>query len=321
MLQRDKLFDGVYGLAIGDALGVPVEFMTREEISINPVKGMREYGSHNQPKGTWSDDTSMVLATLDALCAGSISTGRIMNNFSKWLTEAKYTAGGTVFDIGGTCYRAIKTYMAGEPIELCGETEETSNGNGSLMRMLPMVYYIYLKYGMRITPASVNCIYEVSGLTHAHIISKMCCVYYVYIGIYLMLFGDQRGLRRVIADAIRAVEDYYFTVSETPAIYSLISLDSFTDSLDLDREDVNSTGYVVDSLEASIWCLANTSSYEDAVLLAVNLGGDTDTIGAITGSLAGLYYGMESIPVEWVADLKNKGLINDICKSFYELYK
>lgn len=315
MLNKNDIFNGVYGLAVGDALGVPVEFSRREQRDADPVKEMREYGTHNQPKGTWSDDTSMTLATLDALCAEGLHFGRIMDNFKNWLINAKYTAGGTVFDVGGTCHRSISSYAYGYPLELCGENDIYSNGNGSLMRMLPMIYYVYFTYGTEIGYGGVHRIYEASGLTHAHIISKVCCVYYVYMGIYIMKFGKEKGLQKAIEEAIQTVNEYYTNNPEEVFLSQLSTI------AELPREEIKSTGYVIDSLEASIWSLYNSSSYREAVELAVNLGGDTDTIGSITGSLAGLYYGVEDIPAEWVDCLQNKELINSICERFYEMYK
>lgn len=316
MLNKEKLLGGVYGLAVGDALGVPVEFCSREMLDKDPVKGMEAGGTHRQDKGTWSDDTSMVLATLDAMSAGGLSFGMVMDNFAKWYTEANYTAAGEVFDAGGTTSAAIHNYMLGEPLESCGAADERSNGNGSLMRMLPMIYYVYLKYGLEVNPLAVDQIYRLSGLTHAHIISKVCCVYYVYIGMYIMEAG--RDLHSAIKAAIEAVERYYATEEEIPPV---LDKDSLMDYVSLNREDIESTGYVVHSLVASVWCLWNSSSYEEAVLKAVNLGADTDTTGAITGSLAGIWYGMENIPTEWLNELKNSGGIMAICERFYNQYK
>lgn len=313
---------GVFGLAVGDALGVPVEFCSREERDKDTVREMREYGTHNQPVGTWSDDTSMVLATMAGMSCGGLSLGAIMDQFVEWLTKAKYTATGVVFDVGGTSSRAITGYMMGEDLSLCGERDEYSNGNGSLMRMLPMVYYTYLTHGVGITSLSIDNIYKLSSLTHAHIISKVCCVYYVYIGIYLMVFGYQIGIEKAVKEAIEEVEKYYYVeCEEIPCTIEITGMDSLSDCIGLDRDEISSTGYVIDSLEASIWCLCNSNSYREAVEMAVNLGGDTDTIGAITGSLAGIYYGVKGIPKEWVEELKNKEEIIGICDRFYDQYK
>lgn len=321
MLKKNDVISGVYGLATGDALGVPVEFMSREQLEKDPVIGMRKYGSHNQPIGTWSDDTSMTLATLDAMCRG-LNYGIVMDNFVKWVKYAQYTANREVFDIGGTTCEAINQYLIGEDLDICGANSINSNGNGSLMRMLPMIYYVQEKYGLSPVDIAVREIYKLSGLTHNHIISKVCCVYYVYIGMYIIEYGKERGIHNAIKKAIEAVERYYFVEKEEmPCILQITGLDSLMDCVNFKREDIESTGYVLYSLVASLWCLWNTSSYEEAVLTAVNLGQDTDTIGAITGSLAGLYYGYNNIPTEWIKALKNKVLIDKICNRFYEQYK
>lgn len=317
MLREKDLLSGLFGLAVGDALGVPVEFMSRETLDKNPVRKMLGHGSHNQPKGTWSDDTSMVLATMDAMCANVFSVGMCMDCFSKWLGQGRYTADGSVFDVGGTTSQAIYRYIAGERLADCGGADEKSNGNGSLMRMLPLVYYIRGKYGEVVKDRAVNEIYAVAGLTHNHIISKVCCVYYVYIGMCILRQGCQWSLQEVIKNAISYVEEYY---KDNP-ILSIIGFDSLSESMDLQRNGIKSTGFAVDSLEASVWCLYNTKSYRGAVELAVNLGGDTDTIGAITGSLAGLYYGYENIPNEWLEELRGKDQLREIAEKFYNRYR
>ena len=309
MLRKDKLLGGVLGLAVGDALGVPVEFVQREVLKSSPVESMEGYGSHNQPVGTWSDDTSMVLATLDSMCRG-FSTDGMMEAFSRWYNMAEYTPFGEVFDIGGTTRLAIQRYLMGENVSDCGSSDVYSNGNGSLMRMLPMILYLDVT---PINSNAVDLIYKVSGLTHAHLISKIACVYYVYIGMYLKEYSDKN---EAMEDAIKAVDEYY-----KDTVYPDTRLGSLNRVFTLSEEDIKSSGYVVDSLEASIWCLYNSNSYTEAVLRAVNLGEDTDTIGAITGSLAGLFIGGDNLPKEWVDSLQAKDKILQIVDRFYEQYK
>lgn len=307
MFSKDELLSGVYGFIVGDALGVPVEFSSRKALKANPVFDMEEMGTHKQPKGTWSDDTSMVLATMEAMSRNIWSTGTIMDNFYRWLYKAEFTATGTVFDVGGTTARAIENYRMGENIESCGGNSIMDNGNGSLMRILPLVYYVYATWGAHITPASVSFINHISSLTHAHTISKQSCVYYVYAGISIMKYGKKLGLKNALMLALKDVDIYY-----GKAIPNF----DYKGILKRSEADIKSSGYVVDSLEACLWCLCNTKSYKEAVLKAVNLGEDTDTIGALTGGLAGLYYGKKAIPVEWIKELKNKELINSICDKF-----
>lgn len=316
MLNKELLYSGVYGFAVGDALGVPVEFTTREMRDKDPVREMRGYGSHNQPIGTWSDDTSMVLATMDAMSKDSWCACGIMENFSKWISQAEYTATGVVFDIGGSTNNALTAYEAGVPAEECGGKSIQDNGNGSLMRMLPLVYYVYGKYGVDISREAVELIYRISGLTHAHIISKVSCVYYVYLGVFLLEHKNDTddNLQGLIKRAIRAIRKFYDYFGAD--IEGTNELDLLYDINTYNREDICSTGYAIHTIGACIWCLCNTGSYSVAVETAVNLGGDTDTIGAVTGGLAGIYYGLDSIPSEWINALKNRELIERICNGF-----
>lgn len=319
-LSKDTILAGVFGLAMGDALGVPFEFKSRKVVSCYDLSGMWEYGTHNQPIGTWSDDTSMVLATLDAMSSNVFSVGRVMDNYRAWLEKGKYTANGNVFDVGGTTCRAIERYIMGEDPDLCGEKDIYSNGNGSLMRMLPVAYYIWLHKGLKIDEASVDMISRFSSLTHAHSISIECCVYYVYVALYIMAEGKELGLKNAIEHGILAVEQYYKNHGGSVVLLER-GTHSLTELFKREREDILSTGYVVDSLEASLWSLYHSTKFKEAVEEAVSLGGDTDTTGAITGSLAGMYYGWNNLSVRWMGDLKNKKLIYSVCNRFYEKYK
>lgn len=319
-LTKEDILAGVYGLALGDAVGVPFEFKDRKTVKRYDLNKMMGHGTHSQPVGTWSDDTSMVLATLDAMSCNIGSVGRAMDNFSKWLNCGKYTANGNVFDVGGTTYRSIKRYDIGEDLTLCGDDGEYSNGNGSLMRMLPVAYYVWLHRGIKIDRSTVSIVGMYSSLTHAHEISKECCVYYVYVALYIMAEGDNSGLQSAIKKAIDAVEGYYKAHGGS-CVLNARGLPSLKEVLKLEEDTIRSTGYVVDSLEASLWCLAHSNDFKGAVCKAVSLGGDTDTIGAITGSLAGLYYGWDSLPMDWMENLKNRELIYSICNQFFEKYK
>ena len=139
--MKKKIEKTFLGLAIGDALGVPVEFKSRFELQQNPVKTMREFGSHHQPRGTWSDDSSLTFCLAESLCKG-YNTKAIAANFVRWYSENYWTAHGEVFDIGITTSKAINSFAKGTPPTLAGGTGEFDNGNGSLMRISPLVFYI-----------------------------------------------------------------------------------------------------------------------------------------------------------------------------------
>lgn len=268
-----KLYAAILGLAIGDALGVPYEFMRRDSFECVDMVGG---GSHNQPAGTWSDDTSMTLATLKSIKDnnGKVVIDDIRNNFLKWLNEGAFTANGRLFDIGHATLKALRT---GEP-----RMGERDNGNGSLMRILPLAF----------TDCTDDEVRAVSAITHGHSISTEACV--IYVNIARRLLAGER-LVQIIP-----------TLKYDKPFHRLKIIDK------LKKKDINSSGYVVDTLEASLWSLTHNYSYADAVLEAVNLGDDTDTTGAVTGGLAAIAYNVGSIGKEsWFETLRNKEAILD----------
>ena len=176
----------LFGVAVGDALGVPVEFKSRETISKNPVKDMIGYGTYNLPPGTFSDDSSLTFCLAEALTQ-DFDLNSIAKNFVKWVDENYWTARGTVFDIGIATREAIDRLARGEQPDLAGGFEPSSNGNGSLMRILPLVFYIFDK------PISerYQIIKEVSSITHGHIRSVIACFYYLEFARQIILGKDK----------------------------------------------------------------------------------------------------------------------------------
>ena len=303
-----KLKDAIIGLAIGDAMGVPLEFKSRESLQANPTTEMKGYGSHNVPKGTWSDDTSMTLALIDAINrTGEIVPEDIANNFIRWIEDGEFTADGKVFDVGRTCLMAIRNYESNiaKPEE-CGEDGEFSNGNGSLMRISPLIFYCYYK-NMN-NEEIYECVKTVSSITHKHEISVMGCYIYVLFGIELLKGCSLYEAYNVIKNI-----DYHFFSENCKSRYDRIINDEiYRCSMD----DIRSKGYVVDTLEATLWCLMNTEYFDDAVIKAINLGDDTDTVGACVGALAGICYGEESINKDWKEGLQNFKEIVEMCMEF-----
>lgn len=300
----------LYGHAVGDALGVPVEFSTRAERREDTVRGMRDATMYHLPAGTWSDDTSMTLALWESIKRlGYIDYDDIMKNFRRWLDEAAFTATGDTFDVGRGCLQAIMKYVQGIRAVECGGRAEYDNGNGSLMRILPMAVYFSEQGKEKLTAEDLQIIHDVSSLTHGHIRSHVACDIYVAIALQLT---TEKPLAEAIADGMQEIAALYETLSayqqELMTNYArILSVPTLTS---LPEQSIKSTGYVVDTLEAVLWCLLTTSSYVECTLKAVNLGSDTDTIAAIAGGLAGLAYGFDSIPQEWVAALQNKKLLD-----------
>lgn len=311
-----KVYDGIIGLAIGDAMGVPFEFKSRQEIVKNPIVTMAGYGTHNQPKGTWSDDTSLTLALMDSITEKKqIVYTDIMDRFSKWLMYNDYTATGEAFDVGNSTSRAIMNYGRGmDPLE-CGGASEYENGNGSLMRILPIAYYLQKRPNLAME-YQMEIVHNLSSLTHRHPISLIGCG--IYINIAIILLENKLSLYGAVEYAIKTTIEFYESGAwEDVSAYSrLKDLSSF---LELTEIEIRSSGYIVHTLEAALWCLLNTNTYAECVLKAVNLGDDTDTVGAVAGGLAGIYYGADKIPKEWLTALAKKQYIEELCIKFQML--
>jgi ADP-ribosyl-[dinitrogen reductase] hydrolase len=297
MLTAPKTLSGLMGLCVGDALGVPVEFTSRAELAKSPVTKMLGYGTWNQPPGTWSDDSSLTFCLAESLCRG-YSLDAIAHSFWRWYKQAYWTPRGEIFGIGESTHAVIMRLKQGISPLHAGGISEMSNGNGSLMRILPMAYcHKNLPFG-----ELIQRVHEVSGITHAHRRSQMACGIYISIAVEILKGSDLptaylQGLENI--HKIYSSEEY---IREQPHFQRVLS----REIAQLSAEKINSGGYVIETLEASLWCLLNTSSYSEAVLKAVNLGGHTDTTAAVTGGLAGIYYGIECIPQQWVNQIARK---------------
>ena len=282
----NRTYCGIMGLVVGDALGVPYEFKERDTYKIT---GMEGFGTHNQPPGTWSDDSSMTIATMESIARlGKIDINDIMQNFEAWLFKGEFTPYGEVFDCGRTCRSAIKRFHEGREAKSCGCKGFNDNGNGSLMRILPLAFVPHTKID----------VYYVSCLTHAHEIAIMGCQHYIQICEKLLNGSNKLEAIQNLMD----IEDYYGTIPNVA---------------DVPRDKIRSSGYVVDTLEAAVWSFVTTDSYKECVITAAELGNDTDTVAAIAGGLAGIYYGIgneKGIPQEWIDVIPRKEYIRELCE-------
>jgi ADP-ribosylglycohydrolase len=305
--------DAFIGFATGDALGVPVEFETREWLKENPVQGMLGNMRYNQPPGTWSDDSSMVFCSAESLCRG-YNLEDIALQYSRWKNERFWTPRGRVFDIG------IQTNKAIERIDRClemgirikpipeQEVNEKENGNGSLMRILPLAFYLK----NRPSEEAYRIIREVSALTHSHARAVIGCFIYVRFIMNLLEGQDKNQaystLQNFIPDFCRE--------TATSCEYEYYSRILFENIADFPESTIRSSAYVLHTLEACFWCVIRNHNFSDTVLQAVNLGEDTDTVAALAGGLAGMIYGREQIPDEWTSQLARKDDILDLALRF-----
>ena len=221
------LRDAVWGAAVGDALGVPYEFLERDSFACS---GMRGHGTHNMPAGTWSDDTAMLLATADSIRAlGRVDTSDMLERFRAWWREGAYTPDGIVFDIGITTSDALSTGR--------GRAGEWDNGNGSLMRIAPLAY----------CDATDDEVRAVSAITHAHQISTEACVEFVHLlrrvtqdpaAVHKELAAELAGVARdsirsggFVLDTLKAAKWCFATTDGyAPCVLAAVNLGSDTDT-------------------------------------------------------------------------------------------
>jgi ADP-ribosyl-[dinitrogen reductase] hydrolase len=268
------------GLAIGDAVGTTLEFSRRDRSP--PLTDMVGGGPFHLQPGQWTDDTAMALALGESLCAcGEVNLQDLMERFIAWYRQGRYSCVGTCIDIGVTTQQALQRFMeTGNPE--AGSRSPRMAGNGSLMRLAPVPIFYHADL-----VAGVMAARRQSIATHGAAEAVAACAAYAEL-LTLAINGAPRDtvLERVIPDL-------------EPAVTAVIAGSWRAKA----REQISSSGYVVHSLEAALWCVSRAAGFRDAVLLAANLGDDADTVAAITGQLAGALWGLEDIPNDWLTKL------------------
>jgi ADP-ribosyl-[dinitrogen reductase] hydrolase len=303
MLKNSKTLAGLLGLSIGDALGVPVEFSSRSELVSSPITKMTGYGTWQQPLGTWSDDSALSFCLAEIMCE-KFSLQAIAESFCRWRSQGYWSAHGAVFDVGATTALSIYRLHQGVPPLEAGETSDGTNGNGSIMRILPLVFY-HKTLSLR---ELIERVHQVSCITHAHPRSQIACGIYICIAVRLLSgIEPQEAYLMGIKDAKQLYVEPTL-VSELHHFERVLSGNLSTLSVD----EISSSGYVVDTLESSLWCLLTSKSYTETVLKAVNLGNDTDTTATVAGGLAGIHFGVDAIPMEWIDQLARRDDIIDL---------
>lgn len=308
---KDRIRNSIIGLIAGDVLGVPVEFQPRALLDQHPVAEWREYGTHNQPMGSWSDDTSLMLCHL-----ASITEQKILhpNNtavkFLRWYDQGYMTSYGHRFDIGGTTQMALMRLKYGKHPGISGSTDSNSAGNGALMRILPVCLYLSMR-----TKTSRRWPYDrlmqMAGITHANPISQMACLFYFeMVHCMLQTRSQTEWARRVAAEILEPKMREWKVFTKFKRLCS-------KDFLKTKRKHIRSSGYVVDTLEAACWVAGRTSNCWDSLCEAVNLGDDTDTVGAVTGSLLGLTF--QTWPCYPPLSVDNENRVENMIKDFQDV--
>jgi len=282
MFSRDRAMGALVGLAVGDALGAPVEFCQRGRFT--PVTTMAAGGKFKMRLGEWTDDTAMALCLADSLIeCRSFDARDQMERYWRWGNEGYNSTRERAFGVGKTVAKAMSRYLrTGDPF--AGSDDPLSAGNGSIMRLAPVVLYYLSRPDEAIRFAA-----ESSRTTHQAEEAIQAC----------------QLMAHVMCKAIHGAEEKaeLFQNASHLGCSGVIAGIANRSYLDKQEDQIQGSGYVVESLEAALWCFEKTDSFHDAVLKAVNLGDDADTTGAVCGQIAGAYYGFDSIPPEWVGDL------------------
>lgn len=305
MKSYDKLTGGLYGLLIGDALGVPYEFHGTEEIPpyeeiemIPPVGFQRAHAGIDA--GTWSDDGAQALCLLDSIVTcGKFNLKDFSDRLLAWYQEGKWAVDGIVFDIGIQTGEALNAYSSGMPPEKCGLLRPNGKGNGALMRVLPLALWHNGTDKELILDAHNQCL-----VTHGNLCNQVCCALYCIVARILLTEPDfDEALRK----AICSLRNIY---SEMPEYEQELEWSIRPD----EPWEGKGSGYVVDCLRSAFMIMKCAINYEDAVRRAIMLGDDTDTTACVTGGLAGIYFGFSNIPKRWYYTLKGAADVDILWK-------
>lgn len=304
--MEDKVLGAIMGAVVGDAMGLPFEFKERSQIKKRHVGKSRDLGRHNMPLGTCSDDSSMIFCTMDSMLGG-YDLKDIGDTFCKWKYESYWTPTGILFDIGGTTANGIRRISFFGKYD--GVDGENHCGNGSLMRIMPILFYIKDNREDRF-----KIIKEVSSLTHSHIRCIIACSIYMEICLNILDGHKKEDAYLKMRDVI--IKEYEQYPEELNNFKSIL----YDDIRDVEAKDLSGSGYVISTLESSLNSFLSSRNYKQAIINSIIIGEDTDTIASITGGLAGLYYGYNKIPKKWMKKIVRKDDVLKLIKDFADIY-
>ncbi len=288
--QQDRQKGCLLGLAIGDAMGAPVEFMKRG--SFETVTAYRSGGKFRLNAGEWTDDTAMALCLAKSLLeSNGFAPVDQLNKYTSWMYEGYMSCTGKSIGLGKTCQRTLIRYSRTK-LAYTDIKHEKFSGNGSLMRLAPVCIYYADNLDNAVHYSALS-----SKTTHGSPIAVDCCRYMSYVIFHLFTFKDKQ---EIFSQKFK--DDTYAYFSEYPLHETLEHIIN-GDFMKKIESEIFSSGYAIHSLEAALWSFYHTDTFEDAILKAVNLGDDSDTVGAITGQLSGAYYGLYGIPMKLLTSL------------------
>ena len=297
--ELDRKRGTLLGLAIGDALGAAVEFMSPG--SFPEVTGYRGGGPHGLAPGEWTDDSSMSLALADSIAQVGWDLNDQANRYVAWWKNGQYSVNGRCFDIGITTQSALNRFLKTKDARISGDSSGSSSGNGSIMRLAPVPIHYASLFPDHLDEL-VTLLIDSSRPTHASPQCLSACAYFGLLLCGLIQGGDRHKVLDSQWEHLLRLRELY---SLHPAIVQ-VAAGSFRER---SPPEIVGSGYVVKSLEASLWAFHDAKDFREAVLRAINLGDDADTTGAICGQLAGAYWGESGIPAEWREGLARSDMI------------
>lgn len=300
--------NSIWGFALGDALGVPFEFFSPDELQDLDITHLNKnkYFSKSHPSvplGTWSDDTSQLLILLESLINNN---GLDVHDFSqkliKWKNTGYMSIDGYTFDIGVQTYQALKKIENNQVKNWFNNISEFDNGNGSLMRVLALSLYSKSTNVRLILDA-----HNQSAVTHPHIRSQICCAIYA---VWARNILKGMSVETAWFESIDTIFNFY-------KMYLPIALNELDLVLSFDEKSCHGTGYVVDTLQTVKNILFNNYNYQSVVSVAIKTGNDTDTTAALSGGIAAIAYGLNTVPDYWWQQLRGKIIIDRVIHKFY----
>jgi len=299
--RKDKALGSFFGLVVGDALGAAVEFKKRG--TFKKVKDMRAGGPHGLDAGYWTDDTSMALCLAESLTEKGFELQDQLDRYLKWYREGYLSSTGSCFDIGANTARSLEYYEEKNKVP---PRRDRAAGNGSLMRLTPVPIYFRDDFAEAVKYSGKS-----SLTTHNNQMAVDSCRYF---GGLLQQFINSR--LEMKAFKIKVIKDTTVDLKLDQRVIKAVK-----GAFNKNRDQIKSNGFVINTLEASLWSFITSDSFAEAVLKAANLGDDADTTAAVTGQLAGAYYGYEAIPDHWLTKLADYDLLKEKAEKLYNSNK
>ena len=303
---RNRIYDGIYGFAVGDALGVPIKNTNRSKLRLSPVEDMFGYGYYDAPTGTWSENTSLMLSAIDSIIENDgINYDDLIFKMYNYFEYNNHKTNYDIFKLSDANKNAIFNYKSGvTPVE-CGNSVSTDCS--CLSRIVPLVYY--LDSSDYVIDEEVSLVNDVCSISHMNEINKLGC----------MIFTDYTkqllsGVDKYEAlNFVRNREYNKFYSDYCISLYDRILSEDFSK---IEMYGIKSDDGIVNTLEASLWSFLNGKNYEECLVKAINLGNNTDMIGAITGLWCGIFFGNQYMPQRWYNKLKGKEILNNMSVDF-----